>query len=87
MTPAESPPGHHLEQARDVVWEALQLLEEAQRIVFRAGDGYVAEVWGPGVRSVIDVTESMAEVSGDISALHIELGRMLQRDRDRPGAP
>jgi hypothetical protein len=87
MTPAESTPGHHLEHARDVVWEALRLLEEAQRIVFRAGDCYVGEVWGPGVRSVIDVTESMAEVSGDISALHIELGRMVQRDRERPNGP
>jgi hypothetical protein len=74
----------HLERARDVVWEALRLLEEAQRIVFNAGDRYVTEVWGSGVRSVIDLTESMAEVSGDLSALHIEMGKMVQRDRARP---
>lgn len=74
----------HLERAREVVWEALQLLEAAQRIVFQAGDRYVEAVWGGGVRSVIDVTESMAEASGDLSAIHIELGRMVQRHRARP---
>ena len=73
----------HLEVAREMVWEALQLLEAAQRIVFRAGDRYVEAVWGAGVRSVIDVTESMAEASGDLSAIHIELGKMAQRHPPR----
>ena len=75
----------HLEDAREALWEALQLVESAQRIVFRAGDCYVGDVWGAGVRSVIDVTEAMAEVSGDLSALHIELGKLVQRDRARGG--
>jgi hypothetical protein len=84
MPDPQTPAAAHLEQAREAVWEALRLLEEAQRIVFHAGDCYVGDVWGAGVRSVIDVTESMAEVSGDLSALHIELGKMVQRDRERP---
>ena len=75
----------HQEDAREAVWEALQLVDSAQRIVFRAGDCYVGDVWGAGVRSVIDVTEAMAEVSGDLSALHIELGKLVQRDRARGG--
>lgn len=83
MPQSDPSAAEHLEEAREAVWEALQLLEAAQRIVFRAGDRYVGDVWGPGVRSVIDVTESMAEVSGDLSALHIELGKMVQRDRAR----
>ena len=86
MPHPEPPSTQHLEQAREAVWEAMQLLEEAQRIVFRAGDRYVADVWGPGVRAVIDVSESMAEVSGDLSALHIELGKMVQRAGERSGA-
>lgn len=80
----------HLEQARDSVWEAIRQLEEAQRILFRAGDCYVAEVWGDGVRRVLEVTEGMAETAGDLSALHIELGRLVQRERERragEGAP
>lgn len=85
MPEPERTAAEHLEHARDVVWNALRLMEDAQRIVFRAGDRYVGAVWGPGVRSVIDVTESMAEVAGDLSALHIEMGKMLQRDRDHAG--
>jgi hypothetical protein len=83
MPDPEETAAQHLERARDAVWDALRLLEDAQRILFRAGDRYVVDVWGSGVRAVLDVTESMAEVSGDLSALHIELGKMVQRDRDR----
>ncbi|MBV9774339.1 MAG: hypothetical protein JO040_10340 [Gemmatimonadetes bacterium] len=73
----------HLEQARDIIWDALQLLENAQRILFRAGDCYVAEVWGDGVRSVLEVTERMADLSGDLTSVQIEVGRIARRDRGR----
>ena len=87
MHHSESTADQHLEEAREAVWQALQLLEHAQRIVFRAGDCFVAEVCGTGVRSVIDVTETMAEVSGDLSAIHIELGKMVQREIRRRSDP
>lgn len=74
----------HLEQARDAIWDALQLLENAQRILFKAGDCYVAQVWGDGVRSVLEVTERMADLSGDLTSVQIEVGRIARRDRDRP---
>lgn len=73
----------HLEQARDLVWEALQRFEEAQRALFRAGDRYVAEVHGDGVRSVLEVTERMADLSGELSAVHIEIGRLRKRHQER----
>lgn len=82
MHPPPPSAADHLEQARDAVWDALRLMEEAQRILFRAGDCYVARVWGDGVRSVIDCSEAMAEVAGDLSAVHIELGKMVHRDRE-----
>lgn len=76
--------GHeHLENAREIIWDAVQMLEEAQRVLFRAGDSYVADVWGEGVRSVLDITETMAELAGDITAVHIELGKLAKRDRAR----
>ncbi|HEX8394367.1 MAG TPA: hypothetical protein VF665_18625 [Longimicrobium sp.] len=76
--------GHeHLEHAREIIWDAVQMLEEAQRVLFRAGDRYVADVWGDGVRSVLDITETMAELAGDITAVHIELGKLAKRDRAR----
>ncbi|HYJ78538.1 MAG TPA: hypothetical protein VEW03_02955 [Longimicrobiaceae bacterium] len=74
----------HLEQARELVWEAVQGLEEAQRVLFRAGDHYVLEVWGDGVRAVLEVAERITDLSGDLTAVHIEIGRMARRDRDRP---
>ena len=73
----------HLEQARELVWEAVQGLEEAQRVLFRAGDRYVMEVWGDGVRAVLEVAERMADLSGDLTAVHIEIGKMTRRDRAR----
>lgn len=74
-----------LEQARDMVWEALRLVEDAQRALFRAGDVYVAEVWGDGVRSVIEATERLTELSGEMSAVHIELGHLARRHSGRRG--
>lgn len=77
----------HLENARDIIWEAMQRLEDAQRVLFQAGDRYVAQVWGDGVRAVLEVTERMADLAGELSAVHIEIGRISQKDRKRdPGA-
>jgi hypothetical protein len=73
----------HLEHAREIVCDALQLLEEAQRVLFRAGDLYVGEVWGDGVRSVIEVTERITTIAGDLSRIPIEIDRLAARDRDR----
>jgi hypothetical protein len=73
----------HLEQARDVIWDALQLLEHAQRVLFLAGDRYVEDVWGDGVRRVIEITERMADINGDISAVHIDIGRLSRTDQAR----
>jgi hypothetical protein len=77
----------HLEQARELVWEAVQRMEEAQRVLFRAGDRYVGQVWGDGVRSVIEITERMADLSGDLTATHIEIGRLGKRDAGREAGP
>ena len=76
----------HLEHARELVWEALQTMEEAQRVMFRAGDRYVSQVWGEGVRTVIEMTERMADIAGDLSTSHIEIGRLVRTDtaRDLP---
>lgn len=73
----------HLEHARELVWDALQQFEEAQRALFKAGDVYVAEVWGDGVRAVLEVTERMADLSGELSATEIEIRRLTRRDRAR----
>ncbi len=82
--PDRDPPSiEHLEQARDVLWEALRMVEDSQRILYRAGDCYVAEVWGEGVRGVLDITERITDLCGDLSAVHIEIGRMVRRDRTR----
>ncbi|HEX8362212.1 MAG TPA: hypothetical protein VF613_18995 [Longimicrobium sp.] len=73
----------HLEQARELVWEAMQAMEEAQRVMFRAGDCYVSQVWGDGVRTVIDLTDRMADIAGDLSTSHIEIGRLARTDTAR----
>lgn len=79
---------HHLEHARELVWEALQSMEEAQRVMFKAGDCYVSQVWGDGVRTVIEMTERMADIAGDLSTSHIEIGRLVKTDTARdPGTP
>ena len=63
--------------------DALQRLEESQRVLFRAGDSYVSQVWGDGVRSVIEVTERITTIAGDLSRIPIEIDRIASRDRDR----
>ncbi len=73
----------HLEQARDVLWEAMRMIEDSQRIQYRAGDCYVGEVWGDGVRAVLEISERITDLCGDLSAAHIEIGRMVKRDRAR----
>lgn len=73
----------HLEQAREVVCDALHLLEEAQRVLFNAGDHYVAGVWGDGVRTVIEITERITTISGDLTRIPIEIDRLAVRDRNR----
>jgi hypothetical protein len=77
----------HLEHARELVWEALQSMEEAQRIMFKAGDSYVSQVWGDGVRTVIEMTERMADIAGDLSTSHIEIGRLVKTDTARDPQP
>lgn len=76
-----------LEHARELVWEALQTMEEAQRVMFKAGDCYVGQVWGDGVRTVIEMTERMADIAGDLSTSHIEIGRLARTDRTRDPQP
>lgn len=73
----------HLEQARELVWEAMQAMEEAQRVMFKAGDCYVTQVWGDGVRTVIEMTDRMADIAGDLSTSHIEIGRLSRTDGAR----
>jgi len=82
--PEPEPSAHdHLEHARDMLWDAIQVLEEAQRVMFKAGDRYVAEVWGDGVRTVLDLTERITDLSGDLTKVHIEIGRLTRKDRQR----
>jgi len=82
--PQDDASGHeHLEHAREMLWDALQVLEEAQRVMFKAGDRYVAEVWGDGVRAVLDLTERITDLSGDLTKVHIEMGRLTKKDRSR----
>jgi hypothetical protein len=76
--------GHeHLEHAREMLWDAIQVLEDAQRVMFKAGDRYVAEVWGDGVRAVLDLTERITDLSGDLTKVHIEMGWLTKKDRGR----
>lgn len=83
MADSEPTSIQHLEAARELVWEAVQKLEEAQRVLFRAGDTYVTEVWGDGVRAVIEVTERMADLCGDLSSVEMEINRVGRRDKAR----
>ena len=73
----------HLDRAAEIVWDAIQRLEEAQRVLFKAGDCYVAQVYGDGVRNVIEVTEDLADAVGDLTQAHIEIGKICKRDRGR----
>jgi len=83
MADSEPTSIQHLEAARELVWEAVQKLEEAQRVLFRTGDRYVAEVWGDGVRAVLEVTERMADLCGDLSSVEMEINRIGRRDKSR----
>lgn len=83
MSDAELSSLDRLEDARRIVCDALQLLEDAQRVLFRAGDCYVAGVWGDGVRNVIEVTERITGIAGDLTRIPIEIDRLAARDRDR----
>lgn len=74
----------HLEEARALVWEAIQTLEEAQRVLFRAGDCYVTRVWGDGVRTVIEMTERITGLVGDLTSVPLDIDRLAHRDRARP---
>jgi hypothetical protein len=73
----------HLEHAREMLWDALQTLEAAQRVMFKAGDDYVSEVWGDGVRAILDLTERITDLSGDLTKVHIEIGKLTRKDRQR----
>lgn len=77
----------HLEEAGVLVWEAMQTLERAQRTLFRAGDCYVGQVWGDGVRTVIEIGERITELSGDLTSVHIEIARLAKKDRGRNPPP
>ena len=82
--PQQEPSAYdQLEHARDMLWDAIQTLEDAQRVMFKAGDRYVAEVWGDGVRTVLDLTERITDLSGDLTKVHIEIGRLTRKDRQR----
>jgi hypothetical protein len=69
----------HLEEARELVWQALETLEEAQRSLFRAGDCYVAAVWGDGVRAIIELNERITALAGDLTGVPLEIGRLSRR--------
>jgi len=83
--PQDASAHDHLEHAREMMWDAIQVLEEAQRVMFKAGDRYVAEVWGDGVRTVLELTERITDLSGDLTKVHIEIGRLTKKDRQRHG--
>jgi hypothetical protein len=83
MTEPDSTSLDTLEQAREMVWEALRQIEEAQRVLFRAGDRYVSEVWGDGVRAIIDTAERLTSICGELTAASSDIDRLARRDRER----
>lgn len=85
--PESSPAQPHLEHAREIIWDAIQQMEEAQRVLFRAGDAWVADVWGDGVRRVLEITERMADITGEMTSVHIDTGKLARADRQRPPSP
>ena len=85
--PDASPAQPHLEHAREIIWDAIQQMEEAQRVLFRAGDQWVSDVWGDGVRAVLEITERMADISGEMTSVHIDVGKLARRDLQRPPTP
>lgn len=74
----------HLQEARELIWEAVDRLEEAQRVLFRAGDRYVEQVWGDGVRRVLEITERMADISGECTSVDLDIGKVAKEDDARP---
>lgn len=72
-----------MERARELLWEGIERMEAAQRALFKAGDCYVAQVRGDGVRTILEITERITDLTGDVTAIHIELGRMVRADRRR----
>ena len=87
MPDQESTAADHLEHARELVWDAVQQLEEAQRVLFKAGDRYVVELWGDGVRAILEMAEKITDLSGDLTSCHIEIGRLGKRDKGRGSQP
>ncbi len=83
MSLPESSSLQTLEEARELVWAALRQIEDAQRVLFRAGDCYVREVWGDGVRAIIEATERLTSVSGELTAASSDIDRLARRDRER----
>jgi hypothetical protein len=39
------------------------------------------------VRSVLELTEKLTDLTGDLSAAHIEIGKMMRKDRGRDAEP
>jgi hypothetical protein len=74
----------HIERARELLWEGIERMEAAQRALFKAGDCYVSQVHGDGVRRILEITERITDLTGDVTSTHIELGRMVRADRRRP---
>lgn len=72
-----------LEKARELVWSGMQQIEEAQRVLFGAGDSYVRQVWGDGVRSIIETAERLTSVCGELTAASSDIDRLARRDRER----
>jgi hypothetical protein len=87
MPEQEPTAADHLEHARELVWDAVQQLEEAQRVLFKAGDRYVIELWGDGVRAILEMAEKITDLSGDLTSCHIEIGRLGKRDKGRGSQP
>ena len=83
MSNPQVPSLQNLEEARELVWSGLQQIEDAQRVLFRAGDCYVGEVWGDGVRAIIDAAERLTSVCGELSAASSDIDRLARRDRER----
>lgn len=85
MTEPAGSASEHLEEARELLWQALETLEEAQRALFRAGDCYVAAVCGDGVRAVIELTERITALAGDLTGVPLEIGRLARHGPEERG--
>ena len=81
MADPNTDPTEHLERARDLVWKPSSGLKRRSACSFAPADCHVAQVNGDGVRNVIEVTETMADMSGDLTQCHIEIGKIGKRER------